>query len=879
MGFSDFTAANILMIAGGGGGADFTATGQSSSTFQATSTGPGGNNGGNNGGGGGSASSNGQDSRFAEGGRAAINGAAGGTSSFTGQNGHGGFGGGGAGHHSGGGGGGATGGNAGSDSENYGGRAGTSYNGGANPVNTPAANSGHGFVTISYGGPPEPLVCRDISTQLNDMGMVEITPEMVVQPPTPDTSFSYTGSLQSLEIPTGVTSVRIEATGAMGGNETACIACSQGGRGALVSGEFAVTPGETLQIIVGQKGSDHPIVAGGGGASFVAKGSMGFSDFTAANLLLIAGGGGGALVVGSGQSSTVFQTTSTGPGGSNGGNNGGGGGSAGSDGEDGSFAQGGRAAINGAAGGGGAANGGFGGGGGGYQSGGGGGGATGGNAGTGLTRGWAGTSYNGGVNPVNIPAAKSGHGYVNVYYNYDLANITVSPDKLDCNHAGTTVPVEIIRTNCDGSMDTCMAMVTVPPKIKATNATLDTCEVDNGKGIFDLTLSEEDINGGTGVSYAYYSDSDATMSITSPYTATNGTKVYVVVTDDNFRCSGTAELTLYVTPAPKVTCNEDTLINECITQAEIDAAFATWLEGFTNDCVDCEASDLSVYSAPDSCGGEMVVKYVVTDLCGTPKDSCTRTFEVMSPMMIAVTCPVDVVVSAELSDQEIMAAFDDWLNSIQVMDGCNVMVTNDATVPVKAGYCTDGITTVNWMITSTCEETRRCSATFTIEASRGGEDPPNCSNFSPAVLGNGDIVFGAPDLLTNSDQAKYPVTGTILNQWGGVIKTFELQNKCEMVTMNICNNLGNRLDFNVKNSRGTCNDGIINLNNTPPLIMTSAYQSGGNTLINTRSSKVITGPHISQSKINVYCGQIPDPSDHIPAAEDVCTGKTYTPKV
>lgn len=78
------------------------------------------------------------------------------------------------------------------------------------------------------------------------------------------TIFNYTGGLQSYTVPAGVTSIKILAAGAKGGNESNCGSCFQGGLGALVSGEFAVTPGETLQIIVGQKGSDDFSDAGGG---------------------------------------------------------------------------------------------------------------------------------------------------------------------------------------------------------------------------------------------------------------------------------------------------------------------------------------------------------------------------------------------------------------------------------------------------------------------------------------------------------------------------------------------------------------------------------------------------------------------------------------
>ena len=76
----------------------------------------------------------------------------------------------------------------------------------------------------------------------------------------------------------------IEAMGAQGGAKNSTI----GGSGAYVSGEFTLTAGDVLDIVVGQRGTDvtgsvHG--GGGGGGSFVLDASK--------NPLIIAGGGGG----------------------------------------------------------------------------------------------------------------------------------------------------------------------------------------------------------------------------------------------------------------------------------------------------------------------------------------------------------------------------------------------------------------------------------------------------------------------------------------------------------------------------------------------------------------------------------------------------------
>ncbi|MGP5056296.1 glycine-rich protein [Brachybacterium paraconglomeratum] len=111
-------------------------------------------------------------------------------------------------------------------------------------------------------------------------------------------------------VPTGVTRVRVQVEGAGGGG----IDQSQGGAGARVSGEIAVTPGQPLRLIVGAGGSRQrtsaTAIVGGGGygkggdsPAFPSTGttnrSRGGSGGGASAILLgntpviVAGGGGG----------------------------------------------------------------------------------------------------------------------------------------------------------------------------------------------------------------------------------------------------------------------------------------------------------------------------------------------------------------------------------------------------------------------------------------------------------------------------------------------------------------------------------------------------------------------------------------------------------
>ncbi len=101
--------------------------------------------------------------------------------------------------------------------------------------------------------------------------------------------FTYTGGLQTWTVPADVTEIFIEAYGAEGGTANSENGVPQpGGLGAHIGATVTVTPGETLDILVGGQGaSAGSCTAGGGGGSFIVR---------AGNTpLVVAGGGGGGF--------------------------------------------------------------------------------------------------------------------------------------------------------------------------------------------------------------------------------------------------------------------------------------------------------------------------------------------------------------------------------------------------------------------------------------------------------------------------------------------------------------------------------------------------------------------------------------------------------
>lgn len=148
----------------------------------------------------------------------------------------------------------------------------------------------------------------------------------------PDYHFTVSNGIQEWTVPADG-AYRITALGAQGGDHGNGRA---GGRGARMSGDFELAKGQTLKILVGQRGgerngsSNNNGTGGGGGGSFIA-----LADNTP---LLVAGGGGAAGVDSTGNADALSSTRgaagtsgSVGQGGVNGGGGGAASGGAGGD--------------------------------------------------------------------------------------------------------------------------------------------------------------------------------------------------------------------------------------------------------------------------------------------------------------------------------------------------------------------------------------------------------------------------------------------------------------------------------------------------------------------------------------------------------------------
>jgi hypothetical protein len=286
---------------------------------------------------------------------------------------------------------------------------------------------------------------------------------------------------------------------------------SFGGRGAHISGEFILTAGQQLKILVGQEAGDYyqyPAAGynnqyGGGGGSFVTNATN--------NPFVVAGGGGGSHGA-TWSTASDGQISNNGSAGVSGatlgaaGTAGGGGGEASSAHGGGgllgnglSSAGGGKAFVNGGEGGNQYGFGGFGGGGGttswnNYRAGGGGGysgGGAGNNAGSCCAIAGGGGSYNGGTLPVNLTGVQIGNGLV------IITPLTSSPN--DAGASGIlgftpmcngTYPLQATVDNYGNNQITSLTVNwSVDGVLQTPYSLSSTLDTTNGAGVSQMTLN------------------------------------------------------------------------------------------------------------------------------------------------------------------------------------------------------------------------------------------------------------------------------------------------------------------------------------------------------------------------------------------------------
>ncbi len=578
--------------------------------------------------------------------------------------------------------------------------------------------------------------------------------------------FNFTGAQQTFTVPAGVTSVTIQTWGAQGG----AVVAPGTNLGGYSKGDFAVTPGQVLNVYVGEQPTSTTGGFNGGGNGFSdfgggGAGGGGASDVrlvgnTLNDRIIVAGGGGGGSSSFSGD--LVFGGVGGGLNGGNGyrnpdfvSNPGGEGGSQSASGTGtcitfnnpataGGFGFGGTASGCGCAG--------FGGGGGWW-----------GGAGSGNCRGGGGGS--GYVLPAstntNIQAGlQAGNGRVVISYTSGGSSTTVT--QIAGLTSGSTFPkgtsvVTFVATDTSGNTDTCSFNVTVSDTSKPTAVCQNVTVQLDGSNNASITASQVD-NGST--------DNCAIKSISvspSTFTCANlgANTVTLTVTDSSNNVSTCqATVTVQDTTLPTITCPSNITVNK---DADACGAVVTFLVTGTDNC-----GTPTITSSPASGSLFPVGTTTVND---TARDAAGNI--AVCSFTVTVNPPFDSVQNVTICRGDTIAPS----SGLVAFGSCGGTTTITATTQVFPGttvgastynrsvsgssYSASGVgTDVNW---DTVRFTVPITGVYVVNADAIGYDgflTLHQSSFNPASPAT-DFVFASDDSIGTDGAMRRTLTAGV----------------------------------------------------------------------------------------------------------------------
>lgn len=618
--------------------------------------------------------------------------------------------------------------------------AGVTLNVGTTTITWSATKSGGQAVTCTFSVtvvPPVPdVTCPDPITVPAEAGKCEAVVHYnapSVPPSCPQggnvqattVTFTYTGQIENWTVPQGVTSIKVKAWGAQGGNSPNM---NPGGLGGYAEGDLSVSPGELFYIYVGEKGQNSSGTNNGVSGSFNGGGSGGSSiggtsqpggaagggasdlrrSMSVHDRVIVAAGGGGA---GGG---TGFSTAKGGNGGGLVGSNGTSyssgigheakGGAQiftqnrgtyvdpidGNDATNGTFGYGGNGDGGGYSGGGGGGGGYYGGGGGSshFESGGGG-----------------GSSYIGGVlNGVTTGGINTGHGKIEIEYSTPVQPSVVQTAGFPSGSAfpvGTTTNTFEV-TDAFGQKTTCSFTVTVnDEQAPAVTQPADITE-DNAAGVCEkeITFSAQasDNCGISSLKYYLNYGQQSQQEITSPRTFAVGSYGVSVVARDAAGNQTVKTFTITVRDAQAPTLVKG-VINSCYPSVAAAQAAAIAATGREDNCT--AANDLIVGASTDGTCTALVT-VTVTDAAGN-SNSVTYNTKIDATKPVLSAYPANVTVSCVAPAADPVTATDNCDGNLGVVQMTEVSNTrgND---PSKASYY-NYVVVRKWSIQDGCGNT------------------------------------------------------------------------------------------------------------------------------------------------------------------------------
>ncbi|UPT69692.1 MAG: T9SS type A sorting domain-containing protein [Flavobacterium sp. JAD_PAG50586_2] len=283
---------------------------------------------------------------------------------------------------------------------------------------------------------------------------------------------------------------------------------------------------------------------------------------------------------------------------------------------------------------------------------------------------------------------------------------------------GTTSVTYTVSDKCyQGSTRTATFTITPAPAVVVNgseNFTSNACSYANqaaANAAFATWLAGFNVSGGCAPVGSF---GEGTPS--APAYCGGTTTVTYTATDRCYQGTPiTRTFTIGTAPAVVFNCGNDVTVPACSTQAQVNAAFATFLAS-TTASGGCNGSlTRTQATAPSNCGGSVNVTWTYASGCAETQ-SCTRTFTVATPAPAVISCGNNVTLPACSTQAQLNAAWTAFLNSTTATGGCGgVLTRTSCSAPSLCG----GYVDVTWTYTvASCGPQSGCGNTNSIQCTR-----------------------------------------------------------------------------------------------------------------------------------------------------------------
>ena len=348
------------------------------------------------------------------------------------------------------------------------------------------------------------------------------------------------------------------------------------------------------------------------------------------------------------------------------------------------------------------------------------------------------TTASGGCNGVlttncTTPPNKCG-GYRDVTWTYTVSGCGTtsgcnSNNQVTCTKRFTVLAPPAVVMNC--ATNICLPACSTQAQLNAAwSAFLASTTATGGCGgvLTNNATTAPSLCGG-------YKDVTWTYTVGSCGTTTSGCG-----STSNGQVTCTKRFTVTAAPAVVFNCGNNVTVPACSTQAQVNAAWNSFLASTTasGGCGGVLANNAT--SAPSACGGykDVTWTYNVSTVCGTPTGcnsngqlTCTKRFTILAAPAVVMNCGNNVTLPACSTQAQVNAAWNSFLASTTATGGCNgVLTRSTSTAPSSCG----GYKDVTW--------------TYTV-SNACGTVPAGCNSNGQVTCTKRFTVLAAPAVVMN----------------------------------------------------------------------------------------------------------------------------------